>query len=235
MGKDVTYTLQGGVATITMDDGKANALSLAMQAALNEALDQAAADRAILVLAGRSGKFSAGFDLGTMSKGGADAAAMLTGGFRLAERLLTYPKPVVMACTGHALAMGVFLTLCGDHIVGAEGDFKIGANEVAIGLNMPFTAIEICRARLAPAALHRALTTSEIFTPREALAAGFLDRLVADTQVVATAQAVAAGFGKLNLPAHDETKQRLRGPMLQAVRAAIEKDDAIFKALFKAR
>ena len=210
--------MQGGIATIVMDDGKANALSLDMQSELNAALDQAVADRAMVVLAGRPGRFSAGFDLGTMSKGGADAAKMLTGGFRLAERLLTHPKPVVVACTGHALAMGVFLTLCGDYIIGADGEFKIGANEVAIGLNMPYTAIEICRARLAPAALHRAMTTSEIFSPRDALAAGFLDRLVAEADVVATAQATAAGFSKLNLPAHAETKQRLRAPMAIVMR-----------------
>lgn len=233
MGKQVTYTLKDGIATIAMDDGKANALSLELQAELNAALDQATSDRAILVLAGRPGKFSAGFDLGTLSKGGADAAAMLSGGFKLAERLLHYPKPVVVACTGHAMAMGLFLVLCGDHIVGADGEFKIGANEVAIGLNMPYTAIEICRARLAPAHLHRALTTSAIYTPRDAVAAGFLDRLVPEADVVAEAQATAASFVRLNLAAHQETKMRLRAAMLDAVRAAVEKDDAIFKALFK--
>lgn len=229
----VTYQLKDGVATIAMDDGKANALSLAMQAELNAALDQALTDKAIVVLAGRQGMFSAGFDLPTLTGGGANAVKMLNGGFEIAEKLLSFPRPVVIACTGHALAMGVFLLMCGDYCIGAEGGFKIGANEVAIGLTMPRTAIEISRARLAPAHFQRAMLTSEIFTPADAIVAGFLDKEVAGAFVLTEAHAAAARFTKLNMNAYKSTKMLVREPMLKALRAAMQADDASFRAMFK--
>ena len=229
----VTYQLKDGIATLLMDDGKANALAPAMQAELNAALDQALADKAIVVLTGRAGMFCAGFDLPTLTGGGTNAVKMLTGGFEIAEKLLSFPKPVVIACIGHALAMGVFLMACGDYCIGAEGAFKIGANEVAIGLTMPRAAIEICRVRLAPAHFNRAMMTSEIYKPADAVAAGFLDKVVAESEVLAEAQATAARFAKLNMNAYKGTKLLVREQMLKALRSAIEADNASFRALYK--
>jgi enoyl-CoA hydratase len=233
MGTLVSYQLKDSIATIAMDDGKANAFSLAMQVELKAALDQALADKAIVVLTGRPGMFCAGFDLPTLMGGGAKAVDMLTGGFEIAEKLLTFPKPVVIACGGHALAMGVFLVMCGDYCIGADGAYKIGANEVAIGLTMPRAAIEICRARLAPAHFNRAMMTSEIYKPADAVAAGFLDRVVDASEVFNEAQGTAARFAKLNMSAHHGTKMLLREPMLKALRTAIEADNASFRALYK--
>lgn len=233
MNPIVTYEFKDGVATITMDDGKANALSLTMQAELNEALDQARADKAVVVLQGRPGSFSAGFDLKILMAGGKDAVKMLNGGFELAERVLSSPKPVVIACTGHALAMGVFLLSSGDYRVGTEGAFKIGANEVAIGLTMPHAAVEICRARLTPSHFNRAMMTSEIFTPADAVAAGFLDRVVPESEVLAEAQAAAARFAKLNMNAYNGTKSRVREGFYKTLRAAMELDRADFRILCK--
>jgi len=231
--KLVTYEFKDGVATITMDDCKANALSPAMQAQLNDALDQARADKAIVVLAGRAGVFSAGFDLPTLMAGGLGAVKMLTGGFEIAERLLSFPKPVVIANTGHALAMGVFLLACGDYCIGADGAFKIGANEVAIGLTMPRAAVEICRARLVPAHFNRAIMTSEIYHPADAVTAGFLDRVVPVADVVSEAQAHAARLSKLNMNAYMATKLLVREPLHKALRAAIEQDHAAFRVMCK--
>ena len=110
------YQLSDGVATITLDDGKVNALSLEMQAAIGAAIDRAEADDAAIVLTGRPGMFSAGFDLATIGAGGAESAGgWCIGGFRLAQRLLTYPRPVVVGCTGHAIAMGTFLMFAADY------------------------------------------------------------------------------------------------------------------------
>lgn len=229
----VSYQLKDGIATIAMDDGKANALSPAMQAELNAALNRALADKAIVVLTGRAGMFCAGFDLPTLMGGGATAVQMLTGGFDLAERLLTFPKPVVVACTGHALAMGVFLLLSADYSVGCDAAHKIGANEVAIGLTMPQAAIEICRARLAPAHFQRAMMTSEIFKPADAVVAGFLDKIVPEADVLTEAQATAARYAKLNMNAHKGTKLLVREPMLKALRAAKEADNAAFRVMCK--
>src|SRR3954468_10810787 len=107
----VTDRIEDAIATITMDDGKRNALSPAMLAELNAALDRAEAARALVVLTGRDGVFSAGFDLRVLGNAGADAAGMVRTGFELAARLLAFPTPTVVACTGHAIAMGAFLVL----------------------------------------------------------------------------------------------------------------------------
>ena len=169
MGTLVSYRHEDSVAAITMDDGKVNALSVQMLAELNGALDRAAADRAVVVLSGRPGVFSAGFDLPVLRAGGSPAIAMLREGFELAERMLSFPIPVAIACTGHAVAMGAFLLLSGDYRVGAAGPYKLAANEVAIGLTMPRAAIELLRQRLAPAHFNRAVTLAEPFSPENAV------------------------------------------------------------------
>src|SRR5690606_39192132 len=124
----VAYDLADGVATLTMDDGKVNAISPAMLAALDTALDRAEADGAIVVLAGRSGVFSAGFDLKTLGARDKAAADLARGGFALTSRLVSFPAPVIGACTGHAVALGALLLAACDYRIGASGDFKIVMN-----------------------------------------------------------------------------------------------------------
>jgi enoyl-CoA hydratase len=229
MGALVSYRLaEAGdpVALVTMDDGKVNVLSSAMQGELHAALDRAAADAAVVVLAGREGVFSAGFDLRALSAGGADAVDMVTGGFELAARLLAFPSPVVVACTGHAVAMGAFLLLSGDYRVGADGPFRVTANEVAIGLTLPAAAAEVMRQRLTPAAFNRAALLAEVFDPGEAVAAGFLDRLVEPGRVVAEARARAEMLTLLDRSAHASTKLRTRHASLESLRRAIDADKA---------
>src|SRR2546421_5500866 len=172
------YQLEGAVAAIPIDDGKVNVLSPHVLSELNGALDRAAADRAVVVIAGRPGVFSPGFDLGVLTSGGRAARELLLAGFELGERILSFPAPVVIACSGHALAMGVFLVLAGDYRVGVVGDHKISANEVAIGITMPFFGVEICRQRLGPHYFNRAVINAEVFAPDDAVVAGFLDRVV---------------------------------------------------------
>ena len=133
----VQYDQRDGVATIRIDDGKSNALSPLVFRELNRALDRAEADRAIVILTGRESVFSAGFDLKVMQRGGTQALRMLGAGFALTARIMSYPHPVIAACNGHSLAMGVFLMLSADYVVGARGDFRIAANEVAIGITLP--------------------------------------------------------------------------------------------------
>ena len=226
----VTYQLRDSIGTITMDDGKRNALSAEMFSQLDAALDRAVADRCVVVLGGREGAFSGGFDLRTLMAGGPDASRMVLSGFELAERLLAFPAPVVVACPGHALAMGAFLLLSGDHRIGADGPYKIGANEVAIGITMPFFGVEICRQRLAPAHFHRAVINAEIYAPADAVAAGFLDRVVPAAELDAIARDTALALAKLDTRVHTATKLRARSHALQAIRSAIEADAAAFRA-----
>ena len=226
MSDFVTYKLEHPICTITLDDGKVNCLSPQMLGELNAALDRAEKDRAVVVLAGSKGKFSAGFDLAVLGKGGSDAVDMLICGFRLGERLLSFPMPVVIACTGHAIAMGSFLLLSADYRIGADAAHKIGANEVAIGMTMPRFGVEICRQRLAPAHFHRAVITAEIYSPAGAVEAGFLDRVVPEDELLAAARDKATALAQLNMRAHTATKLRARDRALRAVREAIEADEA---------
>jgi enoyl-CoA hydratase len=220
----ITYQLEDGVATIAMDDGKVNAFTHEVFAELGTCFDRAEADRAAVMLAGRDGAFSAGFDLKTLGSGGAEAMRLVLAGFELARRVFAFPAPVVIACTGHAIAMGSFLVLTGDVRIGALGPFKIGANEVAIGLTMPHFATELSRHRLAPTHFHRAMVTAEMFAPADAVTAGFLDRVVPAGEVRATARATAVQLGKLGRTTFAGTKQRVRAPALDALDRALVAD-----------
>jgi enoyl-CoA hydratase len=222
----IDYRLTGSVATISMDDGKVNVLSLEMISDINRALDRAQDNAAVTVLAGRPGVFSAGFDLRVLRAGGPAATSMLRAGFDLAERLLSYPRPIVVACTGHAVAMGAFLLLAGDYRVGAAGPYKITANEVAIGLTMPRAAVELCRQRLAPAHFNRATILAEPYQPDSAVAAGFLDRVCDPAGFWDAVEGTAEELANLDLDAHQATKLRVRQATLAAVHDAIAADHA---------
>jgi enoyl-CoA hydratase len=226
MTEPIRYELSDGVSTITLDDGKANALSPAMLMALGDALDRAEADKSVVLIAGRQGFLSAGFDLNVLKSGtSSQATDMLVAGARLTERLLSFPAPVMIACTGHAIAMGAFLLLSADVRIGiASGPFRICVNEVQIGMTLPRFAIEVCRQRLAPAHFNRALLTAEPYDPQQAVAAGFLDDVVAESQLLASARSRALGLSKLVREAHVATKRRVRQATLSALRQAIEMD-----------
>lgn len=213
-----TYRLDDGVATITMDDGKANALSTAMLDELGAAFERAEADEAIVVLTGRERTFSGGFDLRCEPERWPE---MVGGGARLAQRIMSFPHPVVAACTGNAVAMAGFVLLSCDVRVGVAGDFRIGLNEVAIGLAMPWFAIAISRHRLAPAYFDRCCVTGVLLDPEEARAAGFLDRLVAPAELPAAAREAAGALAGIDRAAHAATKLRVRERALAELREGI--------------
>jgi enoyl-CoA hydratase len=221
MGERVSYSVEESVATIAMDDGKVNALSPDMQLEINEALDHAELEGVgAVVIAGNNRVFSGGFDLKVLTGGGQPAIDMLAGGFELAARILAFPKPVVMACTGHSIAMGSFLMLCGDHLIGAPSH-RVQANEVSIGMTMPGPALAILRHRLTPAAFQRAVGLSAVFQGESAVAAGYLDELVAADLVRPRAQEVAQSFTGLDARAHKESKLVARKDVLDEIRRTI--------------
>ncbi|MSO31552.1 MAG: crotonase/enoyl-CoA hydratase family protein [Ilumatobacteraceae bacterium] len=216
-----------------MDDQKANALSLQMQNAINSALDQAQSDNATVVLTGRSGILSAGFDLKTLARRGDDATAMLNGGLELSLRMLNFPTPIVIACSGHAIAMGVFLLLSGDYRIGIAGNYKYTANEVAIGMTMPFSAIEIMRQRLTPSAMNRAVLLAEVFTPINAIETGFLDLVVDEADLMSAAMTfAAAATSGLNAAAHAASKKRMRANAINDITAGLALDYAGWRKEF---
>ncbi len=223
MSELVSYELDGRIATITMDDGKVNALSIPMLQALHGAFDRAEQDSAVVVLTGRESYFSAGFDLKVFAGGEVESVVeMLRLGATLAERMLAFRTPVLAACNGHAVAAGSFLLLASDLRIGANGPFQIGLNEVKIGLTVPWFAIELARQRLQPAAFSRAVINATMYGPGEAMTAGFLDLVLAPEGLHDASLEQAARLAELNAPAHAATKLRVREGALSALRAAIE-------------
>ena len=220
----VNYQLDDGVATITISNGKANALSPAVFDALNLALDRAEKDRAVVILTGQPGIFSGGYDLKEMQKGPDEATAMVTTGSRFTRRLAAFPMPIIGACSGHAIAKGAFVLLSVDYRVGIEGSFKLGLNEVAIGMTMHHAGIEIARHRLAPAHFYRSVVNAEIYGPAGAVEAGYLDEVVAPDQLMARANELARQFRQLNLKAHAQTKIKAKAEYLELLDQCILKD-----------
>jgi enoyl-CoA hydratase len=235
--ESVQYELQDRVATIRIDDGKRNALSPGMIKGIYRAFARAETDRATVILTGRESVFSAGFDLKVMKHGGLDALRMLRAGYALTPRVMAYPYPVIAACNGHSMAMGVFLMLSADYVIGSRGDFRIAANEVAIGLTMPRVAAAVLRHRLDPAAFQRAVTLSENFTVDSALRAGFFDELVQPGDLMTRAKTCADEFGKLDLRAHAASKRRIRAALIRKIRFSLPLDllDAVLMGLRGAR
>lgn len=225
MSEPVTLESSGDVAVIRLDDGKANAIGPAVLSALGTALDQAEEAGQAVLLLGRPGRFSAGFDLSVMREGGPSAALeMVTGGARLALRLASYPAPVIIGCTGHALAMGAVLLTAADTRIGAQGDFKIGFNEVAIGMTTPVFLLELARERLSKRHFMRAVVQSEIYGPEEAVDAGLLDSTTTAEALEATALAEAARLAKLPRAAYVRTRALARGAAIELIESTLESD-----------
>lgn len=224
----VAYQLDGGIATLTLNNGKVNALSPAVFEALNAALDRAEEDRAVVILTGQPGILSGGYDLKVMTSSPENAMALVATGSGFSRRMLAHPFPIIVACPGHAIAKGAFLLLSADYRIGVEGAFNIGLNEVQIGMTMHHAGIELARDRLTKPAFHRSVINGEIFDPKGALDAGFLDKLVAPETLMEEARAVAGQLQKINMTAHRNTKRKARKPLLEALDEAIVLDQQHF-------
>jgi enoyl-CoA hydratase len=220
----VRYELSNSIAKVVMDDGRLNIMSTAMLGALAQAFDRAERDSAIVILtSARAGIFTAGFDTKIIARREpAEVYEMVRAGADLAARVLAFRLPVIAACPGHAFPMGAFLLLASDVRIGVDGPFKIGFNEVAIGIPVPSFGLELGRSRLIPAYLQRTALTGEMFAPAEALAAGFFDRVVPADDLQSAAQVIAEGLGKFDLEPYANTKSRLRKAAIAAVRSAID-------------
>ncbi|BCR24281.1 crotonase/enoyl-CoA hydratase family protein [Aquipseudomonas alcaligenes] len=220
----ISYQLEDGIATLTLNNGKVNAISPDVIVAFNAALDQAVQDRAVVIITGQPGILSGGYDLKVMTSSSQNAVALVTAGSTLARRMLAHPYPIIVACPGHAIAKGAFILLSADYRIGVEGPFNIGLNEVQIGMTMHHAGIELARDRLRRSAFHRSVINGEIFNPEGAMDAGFLDKVVPAEQLMATAVAAAQQLKKINMTAHKNTKLKVRKAFLETLDKAIELD-----------
>lgn len=224
MNEYISYQSTENYAIIGINNGKANAISHEVIEGLNASLDKAEKNQKVVILTGTSGIFSAGYDLKVMTKSSESAKELVTKGSQLSLRMLSFPQPIIVACNGHAIAKGAFLLLSADYRIGVEGDFKIGLNEVMIGMTMHHAGIAIAKARLSEVYLNRSVNNAEIFNPKEAVKAGFLDLIVPESELISSAIKVAKMFEKLNLKAHAATKLRVRKTHLENLEKAIETD-----------
>ena len=221
------YDLDGTTAVITLDDGKANVFSSAVVEHLHSLLDQAEADGArALVLVGRPGRFSAGFDLAEMTASAESARSLVAAGARLWLRIYGLGIPTVAACTGHALAGGAITLLSCDLRIGAEVSAKIGLNEVAIGLVLPKFAMELARDRLDKRHFTAATIGAQVYDPAGALEAGYLDQVVPEFELMETALGEARRLGSLRTGAYAGAKANARAAMIAEVGAGIDADMA---------
>ena len=221
---NLSYEIDGKVAVLTLDDGKANALSHELIASIESALDRAATEARSVVIAGRPGRFSAGFDLSTMTESPESARSLVAAGARMLVKIYTHPQPVVAACTGHALAAGALLLLSADRRMGAEGAFKIGLNEVSIGLRLPAFAIEFARERLSKRHFTAATVNARIYDPAGAREAGYLDDVVPEGELLERALAEATGAAELPSGALAMTKELSRRAFADHVLRSLDAD-----------
>ena len=211
------YTLINDIALMGFDDGKANVIGHDFMDAMKAGLDKSERESKAVVIAGRPGLFSGGFDLKEIGKGPQAASTIMNKGAEMMHRMFSYPKPLIVACTGHAIAAGAFLLLTADNRIGTKGDFKIGLNETSIGATFPVFGIELARTRLSPRYLTRSFVQSELFSASEAINAGFLDQIVEAEDVIETAVNLARSLGELPASAYTSNKLDARKTAISTI------------------
>ena len=225
MSEILTYTLEDRVAVLRMDDGKANAFSHDMMDALRKALDRAESEAGAIAIIGRPGRFSAGFDLSVMGSGDPDGVRnLVTAGAELLLQVYEHPRPTVAGATGHALAAGALVLCAADTRITARGDFRIGLNEVSIGMTLPVFGVELARDRLSKRHYTQAVVQSRIYDGDGAVEAGFADRCVEPDAVEAEAIATARVLAQHPAAAYAGTKRQARTAIAAHIRETLSAD-----------
>lgn len=221
MTHPVAFELDNDIAVLTMDDTKANAFGPAMIAALSEAFDRAEKEAKAIVLTGRPGVLSAGFDLKVMKEGPEATAAMVGAGAALLLKMYLHPLPVITASTGHAIAAGAIILLASDVRIGAAGAYSIGLNETSIGMALPPFGVELARDRLAPGALSPAALGATLYDPEAAASIGYLDRVCDAAGLLDAAKAAAAHYATLDARSYAATKINLRQATVDRIKPTL--------------
>lgn len=219
----MNYELSNNIVTLTIDDGKANVVGQNFLDEINAGLDRAEQEKSgAVIIKGREGMFSGGFDLGEFKKGPEQGMAMVGRGFQLLVRLYSFPLPLVAACTGHGIAMGAFIIMACDSRVGTRGDFKMSLPETAIGMELPPILLELTASRISRRHMTRVALQSEVYTPETAVDAGFIDEVVDPTELDARTMAIALQLAQLPQGQYAANKLSVRAHTLKAMRDSIE-------------
>jgi enoyl-CoA hydratase len=218
-----TLESNGDVSIITLDDGKVNVFSPDMIEQLNIILDKVPEDKGSILIQGKEGMFSAGFDLKVMQGGDTEAMSkMAAGGFKLLARVYSFPRPVVVACSGHAIALGAFLLCCADYRVGAKGEYIVQANEVRNNMSIPTPILEISKSRISKAHWYRAILNAEAYNIEDSIEAGYLDEVIEATNLSSRAMEVANDLATLDHPHYKMTKELDQKATLDKILSSIQ-------------
>ena len=225
--KLATLSQDEDVSIITLDDGKANVFSPSMISAVNKCLDDVPTEKGSLIITGRSGMFSAGFDLKIISAGDMTATReMSLNGFKLLSRIFSFPRPVLAACSGHGIALGTFLLCCCDYRIGVKGEFLVGANEMRTNMVIPIPILELIKFRIAQPHKYRAVLGAEMYSIENAIDAGIIDEIVEADDLMDTALTKAKDLATLGHPSYTLTKELYIEEPLKKINDAIDGFDS---------
>ena len=223
-----TLSQENGISIITLDDGKANVFSEEMTKSINDCLDKVPTESGSLIITGRAGMFSAGFDLKVIASGDvAKIKKMTSSGFKLLSRIFSFPRPVIAACSGHGIALGTFLLCCCDFRIGVKGEFLLGANEMKTNMVIPAPILELIKFRVSPAHKYRSILGAEMYQLDKAIEAGLMDQVVDTEALMETALTKAAELATMGHPSYTLTKNLLIEDVLKKINKGIEEIESI--------
>lgn len=216
------FIRQDKIVTLHFDDGKANVVGHQFLDEINAGLDRAEQEKAsAVIIRGREGMFSGGFDLQEFKKGLEQGQAMAERGFELLIRLTSFPLPLIASCTGHCVAMGAFIVMACDSRIGTRGNFKVSLPETAIGMDLPPILIALISSRIVKEQLTRAALQSEVYDPEHAVTAGFFDEVVDADRLDNRCMEIAVRLSELPQHQYAANKLRLRAGTLQDMRDSL--------------
>jgi|TARA_B100001059_G_scaffold126335_1_gene126317 enoyl-CoA hydratase len=222
LAKIATLTNKDDISIITLDDGKANVFSPKMIQDVNECLDKVPTESGALIITGRDGMFSAGFDLKIISSGDMQATMdMSLSGFKLLSRIFSFPRPILAACSGHGIALGTFLLCCCDYRIGVKGDYMIGANEMRTNMVIPIPILELISHRVTASHKYRAILGAEMYSIQDGVEAGLIDEIVDSKDLMEAAMLKAKDLASMGHPSYTLTKELFIREPLQKINDAI--------------
>ena len=219
-----TLSQENDISIIKLDDGKANAFSYDMLSQVNELLAKVPRDSGALVITGREGLFSGGFDLKTLATGDMEKITkMVQLGYRLLLELFSFDRPIVAAVSGHSIALGLFVTCSADYRIAIDGQYVCQANEVRNNMDIPTQIMEILKARVNKNYFYPAVYHSDAYSMRDSIAVGFIDEVVSEDKFMERVMNKALELSSLPHPFYVNTKHFAQGDVIQKIADAIAK------------